>query len=329
MIGILDSASGVPRLSLVITRREPAQVEELLKAWGDPAAQEKDGVTYYRQGDRAFWLPGADAAASVLVIGPADLIAEEVIPAGDAAPVLSRDMEELVATSDRDRDLTILASPGILQTASRDWFPGHASRLRSALDWFLSGNESDATADDRAGESSPKKRAIEARSVDMSSHGLPQAVLVSAHLTDADLFLELRASAAANQSAAVLARAFGERVSRLPKRTSEYIRALDLSDYSRDVLFDYPLMIEQLGTHTVVGTAGREVLLRAYLPSVAAHNLALGANLALLSGCGPLLPAGRARSPAKPRPTSPWLRSWTARFPWFSTEPPWKKPCKW
>ncbi|HVU86346.1 MAG TPA: protein kinase [Pirellulales bacterium] len=307
VIGVLDSATGAPRLSLVITRHEPATADELLKAWGNPAAQEKDGVTFYREKDRAFWLPGeADAAGKTLVIGPADLIVEEVIPAGDAAPALSRDLEELLATSDRDRDLTILASPGILQTASGEWFPGNTSRLRGALDWFLSGHESDVTAGERPAESSSQDPAAGARSMDMSSHGLPQSVLASAHLSEADLFLELRASVAANQSATNLARAFGDRVSRLPKRTSEYIRALDLSDYSRDVLFGYPLMIEQLGKHTVVGTAGRQVVLRAYLPSVAAHNLALGVNLALAER----LRSGGASAPrqattAKPSTSEP------------------------
>jgi hypothetical protein len=106
-------------------------------------------------------------------------------------------------------------------------------------------------------------------------------VLASAHLSDADLFLELRIATAANQPVATLARAQRDRISRLPKRVSEYLRDLDLSDYSRDVLFDYPLMIEQLGRHTVVGTTRREILVRTYLPAVAAHNLALGAHLAL------------------------------------------------
>jgi serine/threonine protein kinase len=297
LIGVLDSASGAPRLSLVIIRREPVAADELLNAWGHPSAQEKDGVTFYRQDERAYWLPGGDAAGKVLVIGPADLIADDVIPAGDTAPAMSRDLEELLATSDRERDLTILASPGILQTASRDWFPGHAARLRGALDWFLSGHEVDATTDDHAAGSSGTMPAVNTRGVDTSSHGLPPSVLTSAHVSETDLFLELRASTAANQSAANLARDFRDRVSRLPKRTSEYIRALELSDYSRDVLFDFPLMIEQLGKHTVVGTSGRQVVLRAYLPSVAAHNLALGANLALAERL-------RAPSTGSPRQTA-------------------------
>lgn len=297
VIGVLDSASGAPRLSLVITRREPGAADELLKAWGNPSAQEKDGVTFYRQDERAYWLPGGDAAGKVLVIGPADLIADDVIPAGDTAPAMSRDLEELLAASDRDRDLTILASPGILQTASRDWFPGHAARLRGALDWFLSGHEVDASSDDHATGSSGTMPAVNTRGVDTSSHGLPPSVLASAQVSETDLFLELRVSTAANQSAANLARDFRDRVSRLPKRTSEYIRALELSDYSRDVLFDFPLMIEQLGKHTVVGTSGRQVVLRAYLPSVAAHNLALGANLALAERL-------RAPSTGSPRQTA-------------------------
>ena len=71
-------------------------------------------------------------------------------------------------------------------------------------------------------------------------------------------------------------------MTRLPKHASDYIRTLAMSDYSRDVLFGFPLMVEQLGRYTVVGTDNRQIVLRAYLPSTAAHNLALGLHLTLL-----------------------------------------------
>ncbi len=279
LIGVLDSSSGVPRLAVVLTLREAPTLETLLQAWGDPAAQEKDGATFYKKGERAFWLPATDPPGRIIVIGPADLIAEDVIPSGDNPPALGRDLEELLAASDRDHDLTILASPGLLQTASRDWFPGYAARMRAPLAWFLSGSEAEVVAETTAAPETA--RAMETRAIDMSSQGLPQAVLASAHLSETDLFLELRAMAATNQPAPTLVRAFRERVARMPKRVSEYIRTLELSEYSHDVLFDFPLMVEQLGRYTVVGTEGRQVVLRTYLPNVAAHNLALGTRLAL------------------------------------------------
>ena len=108
-----------------------------------------------------------------------------------------------------------------------------------------------------------------------------------------------RSIAATNQPAAALARAFRERLARLPKRVSEYIRTLDLSEYSHDVLFDFPLMVEQSGSYTVVGTEGRQVVLRAYLPSVAAHNLALGPIWHWPSGQSPPAAAPRQATTAK------------------------------
>ncbi|HEY4311396.1 MAG TPA: serine/threonine-protein kinase [Pirellulales bacterium] len=297
LIGILDGSNGAPRPSVVISLREPPEsIETLLKAWGDPSAVENDGITIYKKGDLGFWFPDADTPGKTIVIGPAELIKDEVIPAGENPPALSREMEDLAALSDRDRDITILASPGILHTGSTDWFPGIGSRLRAPLDWFLSGHEADGETP--AKDLAPATSTAGARSIDMSTHGLPQAALVSAHLSGDDLFLELRASTPLNTPTANLARSFRERMARLPKRVSEYIRTLDLSDYSRDVLFDFPLMVEQLGRYTVVGTQGRQVVLRAYLPSVAAHNLALGSRLALAerlrSGA-----AGSARSATK------------------------------
>ncbi|MES1213597.1 MAG: hypothetical protein ABUL64_03340, partial [Singulisphaera sp.] len=163
------------------------------------------------------------------------------------------------------------------------------------------GHEADAVAATEGHEGAP----VQARSIDMSSQGLPPAVMASAHLSDADLFLELRIALAANQPVTTGARALQERMARLSKRASEYIRALDLSDYSRDVLFDFPLMVEQLGRHTVLGTSGREVVMRTYLPSVAAHNLALGARLALAEqprSAGAAAPRSTVAKPATAEP---------------------------
>jgi len=278
LIGVLDR-DGAPQAAFVLTRREGASLESLLSAWGNPSAKEKDGVTYYQSGERAFYVPASEPAGSVIVVGPAELLVEEVIPAAGAAPAMSREMEALLALSDADRHLTVLASTSMLLTGGREWFPGAAERARAPLDWFLSGHEPEAAKSD---EGTLRNVSGAGRSVDLSTHGLPQAVLASAHLTESDLFVELRIDTEPNRPAVVQAQAFGERMSRLPKRVSEYIRSLELSDYSHDVLFDFPLMIEQVGRYTVVGTDGRQVVLRAYLPSIAAHNMVLGTHLALI-----------------------------------------------
>ena len=279
VVAVLDSPDGNPRWALVATFASPRSEETLLKTWGDPEPREKDGVKFFQKGDRAYYLPEAALPLSIVVIGPAEVIVDEVIPAGGNPPPLGREMEALLAASDADRLLTVLAAPSVLATGGRAWLPGNAARLRGPLEWFFSGNGPDAVADQDAAAGRERDTAS---SIDLSSHGWPKAVLASAHLTESDLFAELRIYTEPNQNVAAAAREYRERVSRLPKRISEHIRSLALSDYSRDVLFDFPLMVEQCERFTVVGTDRRQVVLRAYLPSVAAHNLALGTHLALL-----------------------------------------------
>ena len=279
LVGVLDSPDGTPRLAIVVALREPVAEEAFFKSLRGYEVQERDGVKFHQAQDRAVYIPAADSGRTI-VIGPADLVADEVIPAAGAAPVLRREMEVLLAASDADRDLTVLAAPTVLFTGGREWLPGNSGRLRSALDWFLSGNEPEAHSPAAQTEATGARR-IDARSVDLSSHGLPKAVLASMHLTDTDLFAELRVYAEPSRPVQVLASEYRERLLRLPKRVSEYIGSLSLSDYSHDVLWNFPLMVEQLGRYTVVGTDGRQVVLRAYLPSIAAHNLALGTNLAI------------------------------------------------
>ncbi|HEY1603206.1 MAG TPA: serine/threonine-protein kinase, partial [Pirellulales bacterium] len=279
IIAILDSADGSPRWALVATLKEPHDLDALLAKWGQPESQEKEGISFYSQGAKAYYLPAAGEGRTI-VIGPTELITEEVIPAGHDTPALTRELETLLAASDGDRDLTILASPSILLTGSKAWLPGVAGRLRVPLELFLAGDRPADAAEPTRPDSTAST--VAPRAIDVSSQGLPKAILASAHLTEADVFAELRIYIEPNQPAQALARVYREHVARLPKQASDYIRTLALSDYSRDVLFGFPLMVEQFGRYTVVGTDTRQIVLRAYLPSMAAHNLALGLHLALL-----------------------------------------------
>ncbi|MBI2824956.1 MAG: protein kinase [Planctomycetia bacterium] len=299
LVAILNSADGRPRVALVVHLREPAAEESLLTAWGSPQPKEQQGVKFHAKGDRAYFLPAA-AAGRTIVIGPADVIATDIIPAADAAPALRREMELLLATSDGDRHLTILAAPNVLSTGGDAWWPGTLARLRTALDWLLSGHDPGAAA---AGKPSPDGAAAEQREVDLSSQGMPKAVLASFHLLDEDLFLEVRVAAEAARPT-TLAEQYADRMAGLPRRVSDYLRTLALSDYSRDVLWEFPRMVEQLQRYTVTGTDRRQVVLRAYLPVVAAHNLALGSYLAVIELPRPAgAPGGRPA--AGPVPATP------------------------
>jgi hypothetical protein len=92
-------------------------------------------------------------------------------------------------------------------------------------------------------------------------------------------------------------------VTGLASSVNGYVRDLHLSDYSKTVLLDLDDRLQVLGQYTRPGTDDKQVVLRGYLPSLAAHNLALGTHLALLEtpGVASARP-GAAAAPAAERP---------------------------
>ncbi|HEY2838221.1 MAG TPA: protein kinase [Pirellulales bacterium] len=301
IIALMPAGDGPPRLALVAQLKAAPAESDLLKSWGNPQPKEADGEKYYQKEDTAYYIPSGGAGRTI-VVAPAALLVEDILPNGANPPALRREMETLLRSSDADRLVTLLAAPNILLTGGDEWFPGSAGRVRSPLDWFLAGEP-----EDRAAPLTPSgKEARRGPMTDLSSKGLPKALLASAHLTDTDLFVEVRLLADPNQPAAKLAEAYRQRVARLPRRASDYLRTLALGEYSRDVLIEFPLMVEQLSHFTVAGTEGRQVVLRTYLPVLAAHNLALGGHLAMLESPragGAPAPPQTALGPAKPTPT--------------------------
>jgi len=295
-ISLLPGADGPPQLALVAQLKEAPAEADLLKDWGNPAAKEADGKKYFEKDKTGYYVPAAGAGRTI-VVAPAALLAEDILPAGADAPALRREMEILHRDSDADRMVTLLAAPSILLTGGDEWLPGSAARARSPLDWFLAGEAEDRQKPTAPAGGAPGKMPRRGPMTDLSSVGLPKAVLASAHLTADDLFVEVRLLADPNQKAAVLAEAYRERVARLPRKASDYLRTLALSDYSRDVLIEFPLMVEQMARFTVAGVQGRQVVLRAYLPSLAAHNLTIAGHLAMLENPRP---AGGAPQPTPP-----------------------------
>jgi hypothetical protein len=114
---------------------------------------------------------------------------------------------------------------------------------------------------------------------------LTKAISFSFHLTD-NLFAELRVYDNFGQAAQKAARELERRVAQLPKQVSNYVRDLQMSPYSKPVLWDYKDQLDVLHRFTRLGVDGKQIVFRTYLPVVAAHNLALGAHLALLENPG-------------------------------------------
>jgi hypothetical protein len=273
IVGLLDASPAPPNWAMVVHTVDELAADDVVQAWGDVKTEEVEKTSVYVQGERAFFLP-AKGNGKVLAIAPAVEL-RDMVKEGDEPPALRREMEVLLASSDSERHLTLVVAPNFPFTGGKALFTEQGSKLKSPLDGFLEVQDGENKLE------------------------LPKAAMLSLHLTD-NLFAELRIyNSFVNKSTGVVATEYRQRIGRLPKQVSTYVRDLYLSDYSKPVLWDFKDQLDALDAYTRAGYEGKQVVLRAYLPAVAAHNLALGAHLALLENPGKAGSAAVAGQPAK------------------------------
>jgi hypothetical protein len=130
---------------------------------------------------------------------------------------------------------------------------------------------------------------------------LPHAGSLSFHVDD-NLFAELRILGTTDQVVPTeLARQYRERVQAWRQAFKSYLLSLNVSPYSKEILFQIPDWLEYVGEYTRAATSDKQAVLRMYLPSVAAHNLAFGTQLALVEVPGAAVAtAGPTQSAPKP-----------------------------
>ena len=230
------------------------------KAWGATTPEEVEGEMLHRGGSISFWLP-SDADGHVLVLGPEELVrqtmqAHRQVAAGDTTGAggdtieasLPRDLEELVGMLDGSRHLTLFGSPDYLLHDGRPVLAGPLAKLVEPLAWFF-------------GDS--------IRAAALSLHFGP------------DCYLELNAVPPASTSPRQLAQHLSANVATMAERTEEYCNALDPHPYGRKLVMRLPRMLGVVADHVHAGADGRGVIVNAWLPEHAPHNLALAAELAL------------------------------------------------
>ncbi len=273
IVGLLDASPAPPNWTMVVHTVDELAADDVAQAWGDVKTEEVEKTSVYVQGERAFFLP-AKGQGKVLAIAPAAEL-RDVVKEGDEPPALRRELEVLLASSDAERHLTLVVAPNFPFTGGKALFTEQGAKLKSPLDGFLEVQDGENKLE------------------------LPKAAMLSLHLTD-NLFAELRIyNSFVNKSTGVVATEYRQRIGRLPKQVSTYVRDLYLSDYSKPVLWDFKDQLDALDAYTRAGYEGKQVVLRAYLPVVAAHNLVLGAHLALLENPGKAGPAAVGGQPAK------------------------------
>ena len=227
--------------------REPISEPELLAAWQNPTAETIAGVPIFTTSQRAFFLPAA-GQGRLLVIAPAGRVSE-TIENGASPAALRRELEVLARGSDRDRTFSMLLAPSFLSTARSELLDEETVELESLLEWFL--------GDDVRGG------------------------LISFHLDKRNLFLELKIAGNAVKRPPRLLKELRQRVAELPERAQSGVEAIAPTAEGYSVLKRFPTMLQFFDEYTRSEMVERNLLLRAYLPSVAAHNLVLGTRLAL------------------------------------------------
>lgn len=231
-------------------------------AWGPTTAETIEGETIHRAGEVSFWIP-SDTDGRVLVLGPDDLVRESIeahraaVSGGDrdSAGVeeaiearLPRDLEELVGMLDATRHVTLFGSPDYLLHDGRAVLAGPLEKLVEPLAWFF-------------GDS--------IRAAALSIHFGPNC------------YLELDAVPPAGTSPRQLAQRLAGNVATMAEEVEEYCNALDPHPYGRKLVMRLPRMLGVVADHVHAGADGRGVIVNAWLPEHAPHNLALAAELAL------------------------------------------------
>jgi hypothetical protein len=260
IIGLLDASPGPPRVAIVARTVSAAPRDELLAAWGAPQAEQVEKETIWVNKDVAYFLPAAGARQIIVIAPPNEM--REIAASNGQPPALRREIESLVETSDAERHCTLLFAPNFTFSGAKALFTEQGAKLQGPLDAFLVMENGDGQLE------------------------LPKAAELSLQLGD-ELFVELRVyNSYGGKPMGTVVQEFRDRVGRLPKQISGYVRDLYLSDYSKPVLWDYKDQLDLLNKYARAGVDGKQAVLRAYLPAAAAHNLALGAHLALLENSG-------------------------------------------
>jgi len=176
-------------------------------------------------------------------------VLDEILENAGVAPPLRREMEQLVAQSDRERHVSLLVAPSFLFADGKAMFTGDIKALRGPLFEQL--------PDELRG------------------------LLVSAHWLQDSFYWELRGASAAEMTPTRLIGTLGGRMDRWPGELQLAVLDLNPAPHGRRVVANLPAMMRVLKQYARRGVVGRQAVFNGYLPPAAGHNLLLAADLML------------------------------------------------
>jgi serine/threonine-protein kinase len=233
-----------------------------VKAWGETAEKIAEGETVHTGKSLSFWLPAAEEGR-VLVMAPEEIVDAMVAAAqndGTKKDVdaivasLPQDLEQLVGMLDRTRHLTLFGSPHYLLTDGRPLMAGPLAGLVDPLGSFF-------------------------------GDGVKAAAL-SLHCGD-NFYAELDTIATRAEPAKPLAGRLAQQIDTVADTVEDYCAAINPHPYGRKLVMRLPAMIRVVAANARCGAEGKGVVLNAYLPRHAGHNLVLASELALEQTPGP------------------------------------------
>ncbi len=233
--------------------------------WGATTPEKLADETIHVGTPWSFWVPKA-GRRRVLVVADEKLlrpiVEEGPPPANDQelAASIPKQLEVLVGMLDRSRHITLFGSTAYLQNKGQALLVGPLAKLAEPLRDFF-------------GES------------------LTTAAL-SLHFAD-NFYAELDTVPEFDDRSRQVAPKLAAAVEDLADSVEEYCGGLNANPYGRILVLRLPQMIRALAGNMRHAAEGRGVVLNAYLPKHAGHNLALAAELALAQSPG----GGGAASP--------------------------------
>jgi serine/threonine protein kinase len=294
--GGIDQVLGASMVRLAEGRELPADEAARRQAWGATEAVQVEGETIHKGKQFSFWVPATEKNRVLVVAPEANAIAEaadvlgaegsretlmaQIVRQAVASRAAAADgmlaelpleLEQLAGMLDERRHLTLFGSPHYLLTRGRVVLAGPLAKLAQPLEKLF-------------GESL-------------------QAAAVSVHFSD-NCYLELDAIATRDVPPKDLVADLAGRVNGLPDAVENYCANLTLAPYGRVLVMRLPAMLRFVTANMRSGAEGRGVVLNAYLPTSAGHNLALATELALAQTPGATValagPATPAAGPAAP-----------------------------
>ena len=225
-------------------------------AWGETEEKRLDSETLYLGQTLSFWMPVAEEGR-VLVMAPTGLLETMVEAAGSMGreedgetlvAILPQDLEQLVGMLDRTRHITLLGSPQYLLNDGRSLLAGPLDGIVEPLGRFC-------------------------------GDGVKAAAL-SLHCAD-NFYAEVDAVATRAEPAKLLASRLAKRIDAMADAVEAACAAMHPYPYGRKVVVRLPAMVRALVANTRCGVEGKGVVLNAYMPRHAGHNLLLAASLAI------------------------------------------------